>query len=677
MKNIILKVFYLFLFIIFLFIFSAASLSAADTAGHRGNITALIHKGNTVISAGDDGFIVIWNAAQRTASSRFQLSTDRIQSLVSHPQKDEICIIESGGLNNYRISAWNYTLKRKLFSVFSSQPVGFINYSGSGNFIIVSGLNGEALSLLDSQAGNIVSIAEIPQGSVTFAMTGRAERNILIYQSEHDEYPQRGGYSGQILYYDINSHEVTGRFQAPGNLSNMVIFGNNRFLAGVNSDGLMLVDAASGETFDTIANMERNAILCPLDDGFYILRRRGTDAMILNRYTVDRNARLVSREQQSLTLDSDTSISAIAHNGSLVFGSSQGNILFLNSQRLIAAEHHFQTRITEIAAGEQNIALLTENGELCFIPLDYRLIQRSANFTMTQKNGCTRITPVTVSGEERFIVWQTDDTRNVPQLLGINQLTSQNDLFNEGELAFLNGRFPLLSISVLNNRLLTLDSGGNIAIRSVESLSSPNASRADFTFSFVGAIDSALLNNEYFIVSRGVINNNSPFVFVNIRTSETVSVSYPAQAGLTVFSGSPENVYAEAVERDNSGLKTTVISLPPVSSVRARSGSAVRIFEYRGEAPHLSIAESGGNIAVACGSEGAMIFANNNTIALERTNGLPVKLLGNANLFISLDSEGNIAWHDNKTGRILAIFSLTGNRWTLQSGGREITGSTR
>jgi len=667
MKNLVLKVFYFF----FILIFSAALLNAADASeGHRGSITALIHKGNTVISAGEDGFIVIWNVGQKNALSRFQLSTDKIQSIVSHPQKDEICVIESGGLNNYRISAWDYTLKRRLFSLFSAQPVGFINYSAGGSFIIIGGLNGETLSLLDSVTGNIASTVNIPEGNVSFAVTGRAERNMLIYQSEHDEYPEQAGYSGQILYYDIDSHEVTGRFQAPGNLSNPVIFGNNRFLAGINSDGLVLVDAASGETFDTVANIDRSVLLCPLDDGFYSLRQRGTSAT-LNRYTVDRNARLVSGQQQALSLDSNLSVSAIAHNGSLVFGSSQGNVLFLNNQnRITAAEHNFQTGITEIAAGEQNIALLTENGELCFIPLDYRLIQRSANFTMTRKNGYTRITPISVSGDERFILWQTDDTRNTPQLLGINQLTNQVDL------AFLYGRFPLLSISVLNNRLLTLDTGGNIAIRSAESLSSPNASKADFSFSFVGAIDSSLVNNDYFIVSRGVINNNSPFIFVNIRTSETVPVSYPAQAGLTVFSGSPENVYAEAVERDNNGLKTTVISLPPVSSVRARSGSAVRIFEYQGEASNLSIAQSGGNIAVACGSEGALIFADD-IIAMERTNGLPVKLLGNEKFFISLDSEGNISWHDNKTGSLLAVFSLNGNRWTLLLDSGEISGSIR
>ena len=661
-----------FLFKVFSFlilqILPITILNALNTAGgHRGNITALIHKNNTVISAGEDGFIVIWNVSQRAASVRFQLTPYRIQSIISHPQKDEICIIESGGLNNYRISAWNYSLRQRLFSVYSAEPVDFINYSAGGSFIIASSLNGNPLSLLNSVTGQVISVPGIPPGKVSFAITGRSERNMLVYQSEHEGYHERPEYSGQIIYYDIDTLAVTGSFQAPGNMSNQIIFGNNRFIAGINSDGLLLVDAASGEVFDTIASMDRNALLCPADDGFYTLRQRGTSAL-LNRYSVDRNGRLISRQELSLSLDSSDPVSVIAYNGSMVFASSQGNILLLDRQnRISPAEYHFQTRITEIAAGDKTIAFLTENGDLSFLPMDYRLVQLSAPFTMTQKSGYTRITPVSVLGEDRFILWQTDNTRKAPQLLSLNQQTDSSDL------AFLLGRFPLLSISVLNDRLLVLDTGGNITVRNTNSLSSSNlSSRVDFTFSSVGAIDGALINNEYFIVSRSALNDNSPFIFVNIRTSETVPVSYPAQAGLTVLAGSSGNAYAEAVERDNDGIKTTVVILPPVFSAGARTGSAIRLFEYRGEASQFSMAESQGNLAIACGNDGAIIFADN-IVNMERTNGLPVKLFGYDRFFISLDSEGNIAWHDNRTGSLLALFSLSGNSWTL-SATREISG---
>jgi hypothetical protein len=98
-----------------------------------------------------------------------------------------------------------------------------------------------------------------------------------------------------------------------------------------------------------------------------------------------------------------------------------------------------------------------------------------------------------------------------------------------------------------------------------------------------------------------------------------------------------------------------------------------RIFEYPGEAVHLSIAESAGRLAVSAGSEGAFL-PGNELVYFERTNGLPVKLLGCDGFFLSLDSEGNIAWHDNRNGRVLAVFSLHGDTWNLKLNNRELTG---
>ena len=663
MKNTFL--FRFFSFPVFLFFLTAALYAQNTAGGHRGNITALIHKGNSVISSDEDGFIVIWDIGQRAASVRFQLTTYRIQTVAAHPVRDEICVVETGGVGNYRVSAWNYALKQRLFSVFSKEPVVFINYSAGGNFIIASGLNGP-LSLLDSSTGQIISSPNIPPGNVSFGITGRAERNMLIYQSEHQDYSQRAGYTGQILYVDFETGSVTGRFQAPGNMSNPVILGNNRFLAGIRADDLLLVDAASGEIFDTVANIGRNALLCPADDGFYCLRQRGSTSS-LYRYAVDTSGKLIVRQEQTLSFGSDGPADLIAHNGSVVFASSTGNVLLLAQQnRIIPMKYTFQRRVTEIAAGNSSLAFLTEDGSLGFIPLDYRLIQRSASFTVTQKDGYSRITALSLSGEDRFILWQSDNTQLAPQLINLNQYT------NGDSLDFLAGRFPLLSISAFNNKLLALDTGGNVTIRTTDNLSSASIfSEADFTFSSVRTIDGTLINDEYFILCRSVINNNSPFLLVNYRTSETVPVSYPAQAGITVYAGLSGNVYAGAVERDSDGIKTTVLRLPQISSASVRNGAA-RVFEYRGEATHLSIAESQGNIAIACGSEGAQILANE-TINMERTEGLPVKLSGYEWFFLSLDSEGNIAWHDSTTGKLLAVFRLYENRWTLSSG-REISG---
>jgi len=639
--------------------------------GHRGGITALIHKGNEVISSGDDGFIVIWDINQRISLQRFQLTTDKIEAAIPHPQNDNICIVEAAGPNNYRISAWNYTLKQKLFSVHSTEPVTFINYSARGSFIIVAGLNGRELTLLDSETGRIIDIPDIPSGSIAFAATGRAERNILLYQAEYEDdllfEPSftRSLHEGQILYLNLDSGSVTGHFQAPGDMLNPVIFGNNSFIAGINSGGLLLVDAASGAILDSIENIGKDALLYPSNNELYCLSRKGTET-ILYRFSVGTDRKFVRQQELPLSFDAATGpVTSFAFNGSAVFASSgQGGLFLLGSRNIILPmAHNFQTRITEIAAGQNSIAILTEDGDLSFIPLDYRLLERTANITLVKKEGYTRITPLppaadTRSGKEQFILWQSANTRYNAQIIASDEPASFT--------SFPTGRFPLRAISSSNNRLLVLDTAGNLSLYNSQNISS----KADFTSSSPGAVDAAFINDEYLILCRNAINNNSPFLYLNFRTGETVPVFYGAEAALTVTALESGNVYAETIERNGNRFTTAVIELSSVLK-NTRTGSPARIFEYHGEAAYLSVAESAGRTAIACGSEGAFFITNRTLdrqkIYFERTNALPVKLLGCNGFFISLDGEGNIAWHDNRNGKLLAVFSLYADQWILQN----------
>jgi hypothetical protein len=95
------------------------------------------------------------------------------------------------------------------------------------------------------------------------------------------------------------------------------------------------------------------------------------------------------------------------------------------------------------------------------------------------------------------------------------------------------------------------------------------------------------------------------------------------------------------------------------------------LFRYHGEANNISISESQGRLVILCDNEGITILGNEN-IPFERTRGLPVQMFRSGNMFICLDTEGNISWHDNN-GKILAIFKLFDDKWTLTTN-REISG---
>jgi len=651
-------------FLLFSF-FTVPSSTLDITCGHRGKITALTNIGKNIISAGEDGFIVIWNTVQRAAVERFQLTTDKIEALVTHPQHEEICITETDGIGSYRISVWNYTLKKKLFSVYSTDPVTYINYSANGSFIIAAGFNASFLALLNSKTGELVSILEIPPGSVTLAATSRGEQIMMLYQSENKNYLnnefslENSQYKGQLLYMELESGSVSGRFHAPENLLNPLLFGNNRFLAGINLEGLLLVNAVTGEILDSAENIERDALLCASDEGFYCLSRRNNTS-ILYYYTVNRNGKLVIHRQLTLPSETTIHVNQLAYNENVVFASAQGSLMLLGEQnRIIPMTTEKQTRITEIAAGEKTAALLTENGDLFFIPLDYNFLKNNDTLIIKNNSSYTRITTVSslsAKTGDQFLLWQTDNTRFAAQIV------YPNHVIDELNFNFLFGRYPLRAISTGYGNILVLDSAGNLSVYNLEKL----PAKADFTYTSPGANDAVFINNQYFFLSRSTANNNSPFLFINYKTGETIRVPYNIQTGITVYAGNSGNIYAESIEQEYNKNKTVILSL-------SLTNAPVRIYEYKGEAIYLSIAESAQTPAVACDNEGAFILGEK-IINFERTTGLPIKLLGCEKFFISLDSEGNVSWHNNKNGKTLAVFSINSEQWMRKINDTKISG---
>jgi hypothetical protein len=309
-----------------------------------------------------------------------------------------------------------------------------------------------------------------------------------------------------------------------------------------------------------------------------------------------------------------------------------------------------QWRITDIAAGKDRIAVLAENNCFFILPLDYNKLEKNGNLQYVKKSDYSKITNLPSSKEDQFILWQSTNIRSTPQLI------KAKEILNPQTINSLTGRFPIRSISTVNGKIAVLDSAGNLSVCDTENISG----NADFSFSSVGAVDIAFINNEYILISQSAINNNSPFLSVNYKTGETVPISYPAQSGLTVYTGNSGNTYAEAAEQDRSESFTSVIEL--TVAIR-RNGIPVKIFESQNEALYLSIAESEGRLAISA-NDGAFLFSDER-VEFERTAGLPVKLLGCGNFFISQDNEGNIVWYNNKNGKVIAVFRFYAEQWVL------------
>jgi hypothetical protein len=642
--------------------------------GHRGPVNSVVFKGDRILSAGEDGFLEIWDA--RGAQERFQLSPYSITAMADRPGKDEICLIESDGLDLYRVSAWNYKERRNIFTLNLRDPVRSVFYSMGGTFIIAArsggisggfsgGLSGGAI-FIDSASGDILQSPPSLTGTVSLAATGRTERNMMVYTS-----------SGALSYWALESGSETSHFDIPANLQSPTLFSNNRYLAGVNAEGLAVINAVSGELLARDNSVPGGSLLYPAGDEFICLVQKegsgvsGNAVTEIYRYAIDRGGRLGRTGHFSLSAGGKaarfTSIAASGggNRASIALGTDDGNVVLagMNGQpRILAVKD--QIRITEAAVSGPSIAFIAENGTVGFISQDYH--QYSSNRTIRLEQNQEGWSRITALGEDNgpkgsFVFWQDGNTHTQPVIWASGSGGGKQ------ALSGVTFRTPIRSADSLGGKILFLDSMGNIVV-----IPTSGTGKA-FTFFSVGLMDAAFVDSNRIIIGRSAVSGNTPFMMINTNNGETVPLPYPSQVGVALYRGASGNIYAAEVSSANNaeGVKTSILHLN-----QANSAGSEKLADFQGEETQFSLVESANGIATNIGGEGAAIYTTAGPQAMERTAGLSSKLVdGGSRLIISLDRDGNICWHDSQNGKLLAVFRLHPGAWTLQTPQRTITGS--
>ena len=630
----------------------------AVSGGHKGPVSALVHRGDIAVSAGEDGFLEIWDtgSAAGHAVQRFQVSPYSIISMAARPGREEVCLVESDGLGLYRVSAWNYREHGNLFTLRFRDPISHIAYSTGGSFIIAARTGRTGIVIIDSDNGGILQSPQDLAGNIGLAVTGRSERNMMLYLT-----------SGVLSYWDLETGNETNRFMVPQNLFSPAFFGNNRFLAGVNAEGLSVVHAASGELIANDRSVPDGSLLCPAGDDFYCLIQKNTGTAELNRYTVDRNNRLTNLKHFSIFISGDdfkpvTMAGHDAANGTIALGTAGGGVILADQDghsRILSVNSRIN--ITDAAVSGPIMAFLAENGTIGFIPLDFSQLQAGKTIRIEQsEEGLNRITAFTTeNGQDGdFILWQDRNTRTPPVIR--SSIPEKEKI----EIKGLSLRTPIRSIASFGGKIAFLDSTGNLSVVSpVEA-----GGVSPFTFFSVGLMDAAFLNSDQLVLGRSAVSGNTPFLLLNIKTGETVPLPHASQAGAALYRGASNNIYAITISSQQSGgegsagIRTSIFQLN-----FANIANSARLVEFEGEDIQFSLAETSGGLAATIGGEGAAIYSGAAIQKLEMTPGLPLRLFNGGNYLISLDGDGNICWHDSYKGKLLAVFGLHPDGWTLQT----------
>jgi hypothetical protein len=629
---------------------------ALQVNGHKGSVNILVHDHRgRILSAGADGFLGVWDISTNAAVERFQLSPFSIISMVLRPGKPEIALIEWDDPGLYRISAWNYETKKRLFIRSFKDPIAYINYSGDGNFLITAQSGRSGVVFIHAETGEDIPAFLNLQGTVTFAATGRSERTMIAYLP-----------SGSLSYWELESGNEIRRLSVPSNIHAPVLMGNNNVFAGFDSKGLVLVNALSG---DIIA---QDFSILP---GFLV--PVVSETLEFMCFSADRiyyfslTPRGGLEQTKQLTVSIACGVTSVLSAGRTpVLGCADGKVWSFDSREIItvmtAAE---QMPIRGIALSGGVLAFIGDANNLGFLSPDYRTLKNQGLIQLEEARNYTNIAAAPEAnpqGPGKFILWRSDGeaypmVRTSP-LPGIP--APQIETMDLGEV-FIPGN-SLLSVSILMDQVLALDTGGNITVSSLW------GEPIVFSFFSPGALDAVFLDPENIIVGRSTASGGAPFLKVNLVSGETVPFSYPADVGVRVYRGLTGTIYGEAAALVSGDVKTGIIKLDITKPEHSEL-----LTEYHGEA-RFDMADCNGTLASTLGEDGAVMYRSNGAVPLERTSGLPLKLIGGINHLLAVDRDGGISWHDPETGSWLARLRLYETQWLLETvDGSVLTGAVK
>jgi hypothetical protein len=565
-----------------------------------------------------------------------------IKFMALRPGKSEIAVVESDGFSINSVSAWNYETKKRLFTLRFRDSVSGINYSAAGSFLIVSLSGAGATVLLDPQTGEALKSPELPR-SLTFASTGLSERNIVCYQP-----------SGILSYWNLETGNETQRFNVPLNIQNTVLFGNNRFLAGFDSGGLLVLDAVTGLVLAREAAIRQGSIFVENADSarFYCVSDSASSCTIylmevsLNGVltTVNRRTLFINEVNRGISVGGDN----------FILGTRLGDLWLAGAAETRVLETRNQEGILDIAVSSSNIALVCESGAIVYLPLDYSLFEDGFSLITESIGGgqiYTGIASSPLPSESRFLLW--DNGRSTPMVI-----TPSTRIM----LDKLNMRSPIRSTAMLGGSILFLNTTG------VVSILDRGSGETTFSWSAAGSVDAAFIDIDTIIIGRNAAAGNTPFLAVNFLTGETVPLAYPGVLGIKVYRGASGAIYGAVVDQAAGNVRTSIIRLNLSAPARSE-----RIVEYDGEDPFIVMAESGGNLAATLGTGMAAFYLNRQSSSGQPGQeavffegaGFPVKIIDGGHFFVVLDVEGTISWYDNQTGRSLADFRLYQDFWVL------------
>lgn len=616
----------------FCFISSLFSQSHFSSEAHQESVSCvkpIISKSNgetSFITAGGDGFLIKWS--EDDMGEHYQVSDIGITLMATSPNGKFVAVCESDGGSVNKVTVWDWTKLTRKYQLKLKESVTSLAFSTKGTYLIIgtATIDG-AIFIKTSEGSDWTKVDKVKENTsiVNFIKTSNTEKTAVMYSP-----------SGTLTYYNIQNGKTTAKFNCVQGLSNITMFCNDLFLAGIKDNYIYIIQATTGKTLQTIPCSDP-IILSSDEDNLYYLEYDGKNIYELKMVEKISNS-VLSNQRIVKGLKGprgEGQISCGTKFGSdIYFGSSNGSVYKANSSPSGNIEN--MTNLTQNIYSK--IYDIDENGD------EFYFLTKDSVFQVDYNTGnVNKVAPT--SGENTFIAYKdsfilfSKETRNPVKLVSPN---------GKSQVLFT-PKSSIQTMHVFGDTIVEVESSSKVNIYDI------NKKTYKEIFSGMGVQDAVMCEDgKIYIAKSASTSPASPLISVDPVTFETLPLKVAGQVTYGL-STNGKIIYGMNLQASETGNITYVFSY------NISSGTMTPILKFSEEDPDAFTYLSGNYLFTNIGKNKIYSYniSQKKRIAFDRTASMPEKISKNSKRIVILNHDGSISWATEGNTKLLADWYLT------------------
>ena len=621
--------------LLILITFNMWAQSHISTQSHQAQVNKIIPAVTTgyegsFFSAGEDGFVVKWSDDNQ--GEHYQFSDVGIKLIALAPNGNDIAIYETDGGSVNKVSVWDWrTFTRKYQKKFSDS-ITSLSFSAKGTYLIIGTATVDGAVFVKTNTWSVVDKIKTNTSIVNYINTSESEKTCVFYSP-----------AGSLTYYNLLDGKVKAKFSIIQGLSQVVMYNENKFLAGVRDNQIYIINAYKGNTISSIS--ANNPIIVSRENDFnlYYLEYDGRNNYELKMLENMENG-TVSNPRIVKTMKGprgNAAIStAIKDSATIFFGGRNGAIYKTDSDPSITTYN--LTEITENAYSKI-FGMVPSDSDFYFLTSN-AIYKSSYDSGIVDKLSSTDgQTQITKYRDNNVILW-SKGTRNPVTKMDLDKKTS--------EVLFT----PKTNIQSIN--IFTYNDNDYIVeIESNSIVNTYNIGTKEFKemYSGSGIQDAVICNNgNLYIAKSAATNPPVPLLSVSLSTMETVPINVKGNVTYAL-STNGKTIYGINLISDESGRNTYVFAY------NTDNKQMTNILKFADEDSEAFTYLNGNNLFTNIGKNKVYCY-NLNTkkrFAYNRSASIPLSICQNNKRVVILNNNGSISWCGTTDSKLLADWYLT------------------